>query len=40
MRSFIGACVAAVALAAIGAVALSFLQQPAAVAFSTESVRL
>jgi hypothetical protein len=40
MRSFIVACVAAVALAAIGAVALSYIQEPADTAFSTDSVRL
>ncbi len=40
MRSFIVACVAAAVLAVIGAVVLQSLQEPAAVAFSTESVHL
>jgi hypothetical protein len=40
MRSFIAACVAALVIAVIGAIALNFIQQPVAVAFSTESVRL
>jgi hypothetical protein len=40
MRSFITACVAAVVLAAIGATALSFIQEPAGTAFKTSSVRL
>jgi hypothetical protein len=39
MRSFILACIAAVIVAAIGAVALDRLQEPVAVAFSTESAR-
>jgi len=40
MRSFIVACLAAVVIAAAGAMALSFLQEPADVAFSTVGVRL
>lgn len=40
MRSFVVACVAVVGIAVIGAVALSFIQTPADVAFATESVRL
>ncbi len=40
MRTFIIACVAAVVVAAVGAIALSFVQEPVSVAFSTESVRL
>jgi hypothetical protein len=40
MRSFIVACVIAVLLAGAGAALLQSLQKPAAVAFSTESVRL
>jgi hypothetical protein len=40
MRSFVLACIAAVALGAIAAVALNSLQTPASVAFSTEGVRL
>jgi len=39
MRSFILACVAAVVIAIIGAVALDALQQPVTVAFSTEGAR-
>lgn len=40
MRSFIAACVAAVVIAAIGAIALNFFQEPVSVAFATGSVRL
>jgi hypothetical protein len=40
MRSFIAACVAAIALAAIGGIVLNYFQVPAAVAFSTNAVRL
>ena len=40
MRSFFMACVAAIAIAAMGVVALDFLQEPVAVAFATESVRV
>jgi hypothetical protein len=40
MRSFITACVVAVVIAALGALALNLIQRPASVAFSTESVRL
>jgi hypothetical protein len=40
MRSFIAACIAAVAIAVVGAVALNFFQEPAMIAFKTESVRL
>ena len=40
MRAFVSACLAAAAIAALGAVALNMFQQPVAVAFSTESVRL
>jgi hypothetical protein len=40
MRSFIVACVAAIVVAAVGAIALSYLQEPVSVAFATESVRL
>jgi hypothetical protein len=40
MRSFIVACLAAIAIAVIGAVGLSFVQTPVDVAFATESVRL
>ena len=40
MRSFFIACVAAIAIAAIGAITLDFFQEPVAVAFVTESVRV
>ncbi len=40
MRSFIAACVAAVVIAAIGAIVLNHFQEPVAVAFATQSVRL
>ena len=40
MRSFVAACIAAVVLAGLGYVGLSRLQEPAAVAFSTQGVRL
>ncbi len=40
MRSFIIACIATVVIAAIGAVALDYIQKPVNVAFTTTSVRL
>jgi hypothetical protein len=40
MRAFILACVAAIVIAALGAVVLNFLQEPVSVAFTTSSVRL
>jgi hypothetical protein len=40
MRSFILACIAAVMIAAIGAVILNFIQEPADIAFTTESARI
>jgi len=40
MRSFILACIAAVVIAAIGAVILNFIQGPADIAFTTESARI
>jgi hypothetical protein len=40
MRSFIIACIAAVVIAIIGAVTLNFIQEPAEVAFATESARI
>jgi hypothetical protein len=40
MRSFILACVAALVIAAVGAIALHFVQEPVDVAFSTVGVRL
>jgi hypothetical protein len=39
MRSFILACIAAVAMAVIGAIVLNQFQQPVTVAFSTEGAR-
>lgn len=40
MRSFIAACLASIVIAALGAVALDLIQEPAATAFTTQSVRL
>ena len=40
MRSFICACVAAIAIAAIGAAVLNVYQEPVKQAFATESVRI
>jgi hypothetical protein len=40
MRSFIVGCLVAVVLAAAGAIALNYLQEPVEVAFSTQAVRL
>jgi hypothetical protein len=40
MKSFLLACVAAIAVAAIGGVALNSIQEPVAEAFSTTAVRL
>jgi hypothetical protein len=40
MRSFFIACVAAIAIATIGAATLDFFQEPVAVVFATESVRV
>ena len=40
MRTFLIACVAVAVIALAGAVALDFAQEPVAVAFATESVRL
>jgi hypothetical protein len=40
MRSFILACVAAVVIAAIGAAALNYLQEPVGVAFATGGARI
>jgi hypothetical protein len=40
MRSFIIACIAAAVIAAIGAIFLNFVQEPADVAFTTESARI
>jgi hypothetical protein len=40
MRAFVLACVAAVVIAAIGAVGLQFAQEPVSQAFATAAVRL
>ena len=40
MRSFITACVAAVVIAAIGALALNSVQEPVAAAFATDAARV
>jgi hypothetical protein len=40
MRSFVTACVAAVVIAVIGAFALSYIQEPASVAFTTQGAHL
>jgi hypothetical protein len=40
MRSFIIACIAAAVIAAIGAIFLNLVQEPADVAFTTESARI
>jgi hypothetical protein len=40
MKSFLLACIAAIAIAAIGGIVLNSVQEPAAEAFSTTSVRL
>ncbi len=40
MRSFILACVAALIIAAIGAAALNYLQEPVSVAFATGGARI
>jgi hypothetical protein len=40
MRAFIIACVCAAAIAALGALILNYVQEPASVAFATEAVRL
>lgn len=40
MRSFIAACVAAIAIAAIGLFTLSSYQEPVSVAFVTEAARI
>ena len=40
MKSFVLACIAAVAIAVIGGIVLSSIQEPAAEAFSTTGVRL
>jgi len=40
MRAFIAACVCTVVIAALGALMLNYIQEPASVAFATEEVRL
>jgi hypothetical protein len=40
MRSFIGACVAAIVIAAVGAFVLNFYQESVHTAYVTESVRI
>ncbi|HYU11355.1 MAG TPA: hypothetical protein VEK82_02190 [Stellaceae bacterium] len=40
MPSFIAACIAAVVIAVVGAIALDQLQEPSSVAFATRAVRL
>jgi hypothetical protein len=40
MRIFIAACITAGLLGVIGAIALSYVQEPVKVAFSTEGVRV
>ncbi len=40
MKTFLLACVVAIAIAAIGGIALNSIQEPVAVAFSTTGVRL
>jgi hypothetical protein len=40
MKSFIVACVVAVAVAVIGAIGLNTIQEPVSEAFSTSAVRL
>ena len=40
MRSFVAACIVAIALAAVGAIALDRIQEPVNVAFTTVGVRL
>ena len=40
MLNFITACVAAILIAVLGAIALDHVQEPASVAFSTTAVRL
>lgn len=40
MKSFVFACVAAIAVAVVGGVVLNSIQEPVAEAFSTTGVRL
>lgn len=40
MSNFLGACIAAILIAALGATVLSFYQEPVHVAYATESARI
>ena len=40
MRSFLVACVAAIAIAVIGAIVLNAVQEPVSIAFTTQSARI
>jgi hypothetical protein len=40
MRSFVIACIAAVVIAAIGAIILDLVQEPVDIAFTAESARI
>jgi len=40
MRSFLIACIAAIVVALIGALVLSYVQQPVSVAFTTTGARI
>jgi hypothetical protein len=40
MKSFVLACIAAVAIAAVGGIVLNSIQEPAAEAYATTGVRL
>jgi hypothetical protein len=40
MRSFITACIAAIVIAVVAALALNFIQEPVEVAYSTNAVRI
>ena len=40
MRSFLTACIAAIVIALVGALALNFIQKPSEVAYSTNAVRI
>jgi hypothetical protein len=40
MRVFVLACISAVVLAGLGALVLSYVQEPASVAFASEAARI
>jgi hypothetical protein len=40
MRSFLTACIAAIVIAVVAALALNFIQEPVEVAYSTNAVRI